>query len=218
MMTRDEQVCGIRGLVRVGCGAVVLAAVVLSSGCSSTTLTITQGEYINTAMHMNRPAASRTGEPLELTVVCLYSKDLKHEANGRLAPGSGITSDIWYRDRPMLGDREEMQDRGTRFWVPKSQVFVMTYDKQYYGTSIGAPIRGYATDKSAEIRRRFDFPSSFKKSRAWIYVFPRFIDTEGRVLPVPPAVFKPGNAIQVEIGVNEDRAHYGQYITAVAGA
>ena len=201
--------------VRMGLMAVGMLGLVGANGCARE-LTIIQEGYVNNAMHINRPEGSRTGDPLELTIVCVHPKDLDHEANDRLAPGAGITSDVWYRDRPLPGDRKDTPDRGTRFWLPKSQVFVMTYDNTYYGKRIGEPLRGAATDKTDKVKKSFGFGPGLHDEKSVIYVFPKFIDRKGNVLPVPPAKFHPPGAytekLSVKIGVDDSRPQYGQYI------
>jgi hypothetical protein len=207
---------------RIGGRGILLAAGFYAwtgaGGCARV-LTITQSDHVNTAIHINRPAPDRTGEPLEIDIVSVRAKDLKHEANGRLAPGSGITSEEWFRNRPIPGDKADMQNRGTRFWLPKSQILLMTYDKEYYGQRIGDPLRGAAIDKAKDIRKTFDFPGDLHDEKSVIYVFGKFIDSKGGVLPVPAAEFHPPGAytrdLFVRIGVDENRAHYGQYVDNV---
>ena len=83
----------------------VLGAVLTgASGCARV-LTITQEDYINTAMHIGRPKEQRTGQPLELSIVCVHAADLQKEANDLLSPESEITSKIWYENRPEHGDK-----------------------------------------------------------------------------------------------------------------
>ncbi len=179
-------------------------------------LTITQDDYINTAVHMNRPAASRTGDPLEINIVCVTAADLKLDCNDRLAPGEGITSDVWFQDRPISGDKADMDDRAGRFYLPKSQIFVMTYDKQFYGTKAGTPLRGAATDKEKTLEREFEFSGGLHNDQSVIYVFGKFIGPDGRVMAVPPAELHPPGAytrdLFVRIGVDSSREFYGQYI------
>ena len=221
MKTADTLDSAVMRRERIVNGRILLVAAVCAwaaGGCARV-LTIAQGDYVNTAIHINRPVGSRTGEPLEINLVSVRAKDLKHEANGRLAPASGITSEEWFRNRPIPGDKADMQNRGTRFWLPKSQILLMTYDKEYYGQRIGDPLRGAATDKAKEIRKTFDFPGGLHDEQSVIYVFGKFIDSKGQVLPVPPAVFHPPGAytrdLSVRVGVDENRAHFGQYIDNV---
>lgn len=201
-------------------GVLVLAgmAATLPSGCARV-MRIEQADYVNTAMHVNRPPEARTGEPLEINIVCVYPKDLKNEANDRLAPDSAIASDIWFQDRPQPGDTEDMEDRGGRFCLPKSQIFVMTYDKKFYGKRIGNPLRGAATDHRKEVETKFEFAGGLHDKGSVIYVFGKFIGPDGRVLPIPPAKFHPPGAYRedlfVKVGVDETRANYGQYIDNV---
>lgn len=184
-------------------------------GCARV-LTITQDDYINTAMHVNRPLAARTGEPLEIDIVCVTPTDLKHEANAGMAPDANITSAIWFRDRPIPGDKKDMEDRGGRFWLPKSQISLLTFDKKCYGTLIGDPLCGAATDKKREAVKTFSHAGALHDKDSVIYVFGKFIDKNGGVLPVPPAKFHPPGAytekLCIKIGVDESRANYGQYI------
>ncbi len=196
---------------------VVLAGLwgVALAGCARE-LTITQETYINTAMHIGRPAGSKTGEPLELNIVVVTPKDLKHESNDGLAPEAGITSDIWFRDRPIPGDKADTEDRGGRFYLPKEQIFLMSYDTKFYGKRIGDPLRGAATDRKEKIVKKFNHAGHLHDDKSVVYVFGKFVDKNGNVLPVPPAKFHPPGAytedLSIKIGVDERRPHYGQYI------
>jgi hypothetical protein len=209
--------CGLR----IGIGATTAACaglVALLSGCGKE-LVITQGQYINTAMHVNRQEQDQTGEPLELNVVYVYPETLKHDANGRLAPESGITADIWFRDRPQPGDTKDMAARGTRFWLPKEQILLLTDDSQFYGTRVGGRPRGAHIDgNEVVLKRKLDFKGSLGSDRSVIYVFPKFVDSKGQVLPVRPAKFHPPSAydkeLTVRIGVDKSRDNYGQRIDA----
>lgn len=194
--------------------AVGLAAAA-TSGCARV-LTITQDDFINTAMHAGRPKASRTGEPLELSIVCVGGHDLKNEANDRLAPDADITCDVWYQNRPIPGDKVDSEESHPRFRLPKNQIFLMTDDKNCYGTGAGNRLHGAVIDKKQKVTTRFSFPAGLHDDDSVIYVFPKFIDGNGQVLPIRPAVFHPPGAytheLFVKIGVDESRAHYGQYI------
>jgi hypothetical protein len=191
----------------------VIITLSVSSGCARV-LTITQDRLINTA------GTGRT-EPLELNIVCVAPNDLKLETNKRLAPDSGITSDVWFKDRPIHGDTAEMGEgsRGSRFWLPSSQVACLTFDKSAYGTRIGDSLRGTAIDGAAPLRKSFRFPGFFQVSfdpQAVIYIFGKFTGPRGELLAVPPAKFHPPGAytrdLKVHVGVREGGPNYGQYI------
>jgi len=186
-----------------------------TSGCARV-LTITQDDFINTAMHAGRPKASRTGEPLEVSIVCVGGHDLKNEANDRLAPDADITCDVWYQNRPIPGDKVDSEESHPRFRLPKNKIFLLTDDKNCYGTGAGNRLHGAVIDKKQKVTARFSFPAGLHDDDSVIYVFPKFIDGNGQVLPVRPAVFHPPGAytheLFVKIGVDESRAHYGQYI------
>ncbi len=199
---------------------VSLAAATVCSGLVGCQrhLTITQDTYINTAMHVNRPKDKQTGEPLEVHIVSVYPDDLKNTANSRLAPGNAITSDVWFQDCPQPGDRWDMPGvAGTsRFQLPPDQIFLLTDDRSYYGSYSGPTLHGAAVDGTSPIKRKFKFGGPLHNKNSVIYVFPKFIGADGRVLPVPPAKFDPPGAyssdLSVHIGVDESRPHYGQYI------
>ncbi|MCH7807621.1 MAG: hypothetical protein IIB60_00225 [Planctomycetes bacterium] len=184
-------------------------------GCGRV-LTITQDSFVNNAMQQGRPDQSKwTGEPLEVTIVCIHPKDLnKYDLNSRLAPGSGITCDVWYENRPILGDK--VDDEGqSRFRLPAGQVFVATDDTTVYGKRPRGPLRG-ARIEGKKVTFEFDFGGSLFDKKSAIYVFPKFMGPDGSVLPVRPVVFRPPGAythkLFVKIGVGENREHYGQYI------
>jgi hypothetical protein len=196
-----------------------LGIIPVLSGCSQQ-LTFRQADYINTAMHWGREPSQRTGQPLEINIVSVRAKDLKLAVNDRLKPERQITSDVWFANRPIPGDDQEKAETGGRFYLPKSQVLLMAYGSEYYGTKIGDPLRGAATDKKKEIKMTVPSSGFFGSSTSVIYVFAKFVDEKGEVLPVAPArIQSPGGTRDriVEIGVDESRGHFGQYIEARKG-
>lgn len=208
--------------LRGGAGASLARALLICGmvpaalpGCARV-LTTTQDDYINTAMHADRQRSSRTGEPLEITIVSVYPGDLKLDANDRLDPGREITCDVWYQDRPQPGDKVDMEEPHGRFRIPKNQVFIRTDDAQYYGKRVGGRLHGALIDKQKTVKTSFNFAGPLHNDKSVIYVFPKFIDRRGQVLPVPPAKFHPPGAytheLAVKIGVDETRGHHGQYI------
>lgn len=201
-----------RGAVPTRCLLIASAAGMLPGlvGCTRQ-LTIRQADYINTAVHWSRNPAERTGEPLEINIVCVHSEDLKHPCNQGLEPGKGITSAEWFALRPRVGDGLKEASTAGRFWLPESQIFVMSYDKVVYGRKVGNSLRGAATDGRSEFTIRYACGGFFHRSRV-VYVFGKFVDEHGDVLAVPPAVVHAGSSATVEVGVDERQAAYGQYI------
>src|SRR3972149_9744595 len=63
-------------------------------------LIIEQDPYINTAMQQNRPPEQRTGEPLEVAVVCVLPKDLDRPQNADLKRETHITCKDWWERCP----------------------------------------------------------------------------------------------------------------------
>ena len=231
-----DGMCGVRrvcGLRRTGgflvIGAALTAATV--TGCGKRVLTIEQEGYVNTAVHRDRSAENRTGEPLEVNVVCVYPGDLKGRFEGindALAADSGITSDVWYENRPQPGDSKPKNEEGVgeregRFWLPKNHVFIMTDEtnaKKFYGTRIGPDLRGAHNDGEKPRVVEFAFDGLFA-SDSVIYIFPKFIGPNGEVLPVHPVRFNPPGDYRrhlfVKVGVYPDKythvdENYGQYI------
>ncbi len=186
-----------------------------SVGCQRH-MTIRQGVYINTAMHVNRPQSQQTGEPLEVNIVSVYPEDLENPANARLMPDYGITSDIWFRDRPQPGDRWDVPGTTARFQLPPGQIFQLSDARSYYGTYSGPTLHGSAVDGAEPVKRKFKFAGPLHNKHSVIYVFPKFIGPDGSVLPVLPAKFDPPGGysadLMVEIGVNEAGPEYGQFI------
>jgi hypothetical protein len=198
-------VCGVLGLA--GCGRA---------------LTIHQDPYVNTACHANRPPDKRTGEPLELTVVCVYPRDLDKPENELLKPTSKISSKDWYEHRPQ-GPAAE----AGRFVLPKNQVFLLTGDSKAYGQKIGEFLRGAKQDGEKAVQKTgiwFDGGwggAQYHDERSVIYVFGRFTDKDGNVLPVPPAKFHPPGAytekLEIKIGVDPNRPlEAAQYIQVLS--
>lgn len=191
---------------------IAAGATALWGASCSRELTITQADHINTAMYRG---GSR-GEPLEVNVVCVTKKDLDRPENQRLSPGSGITSDEWYARRPIPGDKPDQESRGDRFWLPSNQILLLTDDKESYGATKGVRLRGAQVDKKDHVTLKFSFPGGLHDDESVIYVFPKFIGPDGKVLGVRPAKFHPPGAYKedlfVEIGVDANRTfeNYGQ--------
>ncbi|HEY3245603.1 MAG TPA: hypothetical protein VGM03_19845 [Phycisphaerae bacterium] len=183
-------------------------------GCASRQLTIVQGDYVNTAMHQRRPVEQRTGERLEVDFVMVYPNDLKSENNTRLSPQATdpIYTAEWFQRRPIAGDTAQKAADNGRFWLPKSQILLLTdaSDKDVYGTRVGSRLGGARNDGKSEIRvRPFDFKGPLHDEKSVIYVFPKFIDASGAVMNVAPARFHPPGAytdqLVVEITTDPDR-------------
>jgi hypothetical protein len=184
-----------------------------SVGCAARTLTITQDDRINNAMHLHRPPAQRTGEPLEVSIVCVYPKDLERAGNEGLRHGSGITSKDWYDNRPLRAGVD-----GAHFSLPSDQIHLLTNEAQAYGKKRGPALQGAIVDGTSEKKVagiKFSWTQLHRRDSV-IFVFPKFIGPDGEVLPVKPAVFNPpgayGRNLRVKIGVEESRGRHGQYI------
>lgn len=188
----------------------------LAAGCART-LTITQDDYVNNAMQIDRRPEDRTGEPLEINVVCVYPDDLADVRNERLRGESGITSQEWFARRPVPGDQVDLGGPTGRFRLLEEQIYLLTNDRNFYGLRIGAALRGAKQDGRTIAKSGIEFnPYVLHSNAAVIYVFGRFTDKEGKVLGVPPAKFHPpgayGNHLAVKLGIRESGPNYGQYI------
>lgn len=202
---------------KVAYAAVMTLGVAVVAGGCSRSMTITQDEYVNTAMHVDRKVEDRTGEPLELDIVLVYPSDLKDERNDRLKPSSGITSAEWFKRRPIPGDKVDMEASNDRFRLPPGQILLLTNDSETYGRRIGSSLRGARLDGKTIAKKGIEFSSlAWHDDNAVIYVFARFIDKQGQVLEAPPAKFHPPGAysdqLAVKIGTRENAANHGQYI------
>ena len=191
-----------------------LGLLTLGTGCART-LTIHQEPYINTAAQAARPADKRTGEPLELTAVVVYPEDYKKPGNELLRPDSKITCKDWFERRPEVG----LTESGNRFDLSRDQVFVLTNDDKVFGKRIGSALRGAVLDGDKPIRKtnitlRWNMVHN---QDTVLYVFPKFVDRGGSVLPASPARFSPPGAyeadLEVKLGVHPNRAlDEAQYI------
>ena len=197
------------GSVRSPWGRLVLAAWATFglAGCVSRTLIISQDDHVNTDMHKHRPCDKRTGEPVEITIVCVYGKDLKVDGspNDELGPKSDITARDWYEQRPQPGDRVDDETGHNRFRIKKDQIYVLTNAPhgKLYGKPIGAALRGGLIDGSKVAREGVKFDSfALHDDDASIFIFPKFIDGEGNVLPVPPARFTPPGRYHDELFIH----------------
>ena len=198
---------------RVGGATVaVIGLAVLSGGCRARTLTITQEDHINTAMHEHRAREKQTGDPLELNVVCVFTGDLEKPENARLQPDEGITAKEWFEFRPTGAPPD-----GRHFNLPCNQIYMLTNEESPCGKVKGPALRGALEDGFSEKTiRDISFRKRLHHRRSVIYVFPKFIDKNGEVLPVPPVKYHPPGAytrnLAVKIGVRAGGPHGGQYI------
>jgi len=199
-------------------------AALLGLGCERR-LTIRQDGYINNAMQPNRPLARRTGEPLELTVVCVLPHDLKdeHGPNADLKPGSNINSRMWYARRPgaQLAPKPG-EPVLAPFTIPAEQIFVLDENnadaslRPLHGKIIEGQDRALTvTDKLL----KFQIPMGALFSKdCVVYVFGKFADENGDILPVPPAMFTPPGDYTSELFIKVgstgklDGPDRGQYI------
>jgi hypothetical protein len=198
----------------------MFGAAALLPGCARS-LTITQQDYINTQMHVDRSPEYRTGQPLEVNVVCVYPSDLGKPVNAPLAPDNNLTSDVWYRRRPQSGS---IAGAGT-FDLPAKQIYLLTDSKDAYGKVVGPRLRGGKQDGKSTVKisgidfrekGKFKVTGSLFDARAVLYVFPKFIGTDGDVLKAAPAKFHPPGDyrrdLYVEIGVEDRGGREIQYI------
>jgi hypothetical protein len=183
-----------------------------SVGCVSRTLIIGQDDHVNTDMHKHRPCDRRTGEPVEITIVCVYGKDLDADGspNDELGPKSNVTARDWYERRPQPGDRVDDETGHNRFRLDKDQIYLLTNapPEKIYGKIIGAALRGGLIDGPKVSRKGVKFDSmALHDGNASIFVFPKFIDRDGSVLSVSPARFNPpgdyDDELYIKIGVND---------------
>lgn len=184
-------------------------------GCAPRTLTITlASDYINTQMHTHRPnCEERTGERLEVDIVCVTPKDLENPANARLSPDGNITSDVWFESRPSHSNIAAMG----AFVIPSNRVFHLTDRQSNYGKYKGSRLEGAKGGRRTVEVTGIKFPTKYLYSNdSVIYVFPKFIDADGHYLSVPPAKFhSPGDyrkKLFVEIGVEDPCGAAHQYI------
>lgn len=191
----------------VGVAAVTMAFLA-SSGCAARTLTIVQAGLIN-------DEAKSTGEPLEVTIVCVTPEDLKKERNELLDPTSDITCKQWYAFRPDKNSRD-----ATRFQIPSNQIFLLTDQPkgQVWGQIRGPALRGADRDSRGGkvVVKNIAFPRDLWNKKSVIYVFPRFIGKDWNELPVAPVKYNPpGDStrkLSCEIGTRATGQGHRQYI------
>ena len=213
-----------RDLPRVSLALAGFALALPVVGCARQ-LTITQDPHINTAMHINRPPDQRTGEPLEINIVCVYPEDFEKPDNAQLSPEIDITSDVWYQRRPTRGGTEP-----GKFDLPPEQILVFTDAADCYGKKAGPRLKGALEDGRADIKIKggikfravggvFKNKGGLRSRKSAIYVFPRFVDARGQVLPVRPVKWSPPGAysrdLHCKIGVRDPEGHAQQYIESL---
>jgi hypothetical protein len=166
----------------------MLAGLAPLGGCSARTMTVTREPVINTAF-------DRNGVPLSVDIVTVHPDDLKGdnvEYNRDLAPGGGITADVWFANKPTRDSVKDPNDT-KHFRIDRSQIFSFTDMKKedVYGVYCGGQIVGNKYRGAHEkdiVVRNIDVGDVFDE-KGVIYVFGRFTDATGRVLPTKPAEF-----------------------------
>lgn len=210
-MTTKSASIGLKQLLILALGGVGLLACP-GCACGEKKMSLTRDEYINSEMYIDRPVADRTGAPLEVNVVLVYPDDLKKDVNSQLKPGSGITSKEWFEKRPKAAADP------ARFDLPRSQILLFTNDSDYYGERKGPALQGTKVASPDPALLTFKFERGLNDENAVIYVFGRFTDKDGYLLPVPPAMFQaPGkypDELSVHIGVDWNRSGIHQYIVS----
>lgn len=195
---------------RVMVGMALSAMPAVGGGCARV-LSITQDEAINTAMQQHRDKGDRTGEPLELNIVCVTPGDLGKDANEELKPTSDITSTVWFAKRPVSADAK---DNKGKFLLPRSQIYLLSNDTNAFGVHKGPALRGSKVDGEKVVTEGdIAFPfGALHDDKAVIYVFGKFVADDGSVLPVKPATFCPPGAYTSELSIHigVDQARYGQ--------
>jgi hypothetical protein len=211
-------------------------AVLLAGGCSDRHLTIVQDDFVNNGMQHGRAEKDRTGEPLQIDIVCVHPEDLRpneHIVKG-LGPDSGITADVWFEHRPQTSYKNKEKDSSDKiFRLPKNHIFVLCRKNdegkpETYGEYRRPCLRGAKLDGRSLTVDGIQFrSSSLFDDNSIIYVFGKFTDDKGKVLKTAPAVFHPPGKytanIRVKVGVHNDQMNdpdaRGQYIenTTVEG-
>lgn len=156
------------------------------AGCENRTIAVDREKFINTR-------ADPKGYPVSIDIVSVYPSDLKDAANKDLMPtGPGITADLWFARKPT---RESMsrKDDVQNFRLGEEQIHSYTDEdnKTIYGRRKGGKIIGTdASSGNIVISRSQGLPvRDIFSSEAAIYVFAKFTDKNGKVLPSRPAVF-----------------------------
>ncbi len=187
---------GLAGL----CVAILFAG---SIGCNSRIMTIHRGEVINTYVEPQ-------GSPLSIDIVTVapadFKGDEKENANHDLLPDGGITADVWFKRKPT---RLSMADeKGVEhFILDRKQIISFTDNKKQdvYGVRQDGRIRGRRFEKADRIIVE-DIPAmDIRNRKSAIYVFGKFMDAEGNVIPTKPVIFSPVDAYHQRIEIEIDK-------------
>lgn len=200
-----------RGRAAVAGALAAACAALGTAGCSDRILTIDVADFI--AKTPGQP----NGTPIEVDIVCVlpsdFKKDLK-ERNKDLLPGSTITSEQWFQNKPT---KESMTNPagGARYQIPSERIISYAEKPELYGKYAGGRIRGAKAGGQARFSCSKTIPvKDIHDSQSAIYVFARF---PGKT--TSPAVFSPIGAYTRDIAVyigedgvyrsSEPKAHEG---------
>ena len=175
-------------------------AAMAACGCART-LRVTCDAVINTGFQPN-------GSPLNVDVVSVFPHDLrgKHaEVNEFLKPGSGITADVWFARKPTRESRRNDEDT-SHFQIDRAQILSFTDKKKedVYGRYLGGQILGrkyWSPGKNNILVSDVPAKDIFD-DHSVIYVFCRFTDEKGNVLPTQPATFAPVGSFESQLAVH----------------
>ncbi len=173
------------------CAGTLVAVLLLVGvcGCPARTMMVEVDQYINAS------PANPKGQPLAVDIVSVFPQDLEGKdskaANEELKPETPITADVWFAKRPT---REAMKqkDNTERFRIKKQQIYSFTKEPagSLYGVRAGGLLVGgaFKPGQKDQIVKGIPIDSIFD-SKAVIYVFCKFQDAKGNILPTKPVVF-----------------------------
>lgn len=182
MTSRMESAGRLRWIVF---GAVICASP-LAVGCGRE-LTIYRDDVINTEF-------DRNGVPMDVDIVMVYPSDFKGdlmEINRDLLADSSITSDMWFKNKPTRDSAKDPEDHA-HYRIPSDRIFSFAEKKEEaYGKYLGGQLQGakYSKKGEKEIIVRNIPVADIWNERSILYVFGRFTDAKGAVLPTKPAKF-----------------------------
>lgn len=182
--------------------AILMCVASLDIGCGRE-LTIYRDNVINTDF-------DRNGAPIEVDIVTVFPSDFRRvndtdleEINNDLLPGKKINSKMWFERKPTRESYKNMDPN--HYYIPSKRIFSFAANREdTFGTYKGGRIQGA---KFRESNKKGDIVvtgipvDDIWNERSVLFVFCKFTNANGEVLPTAPAEFRKLGRYKEELAV-----------------
>ncbi|MBX3394906.1 MAG: hypothetical protein KF841_06025 [Phycisphaerae bacterium] len=175
------------------------ASVLCVAACATTwvgcgrELTIYRDDVINTDF-------DRNGAPIEVDIVSVFPSDFRkvndvdlEEINTDLLPSKGINSKMWFERKPTRESYSKMDPN--HYYIPSKRIFSFAANRETtFGNYKGGRIQGAKFRESGRTAKEIVVTGipvdDIWNDRSVIFVFCKFTNANGEILPTAPAEFR----------------------------